>query len=184
MKLFSTIIVLILLAGSCLMLQSCDQNQGFYQTFFPKAAPPPFDSTAAVRDSALPGGTKIYVVHQGTGPFQVVYQDQLVVRITGRTAKGKIFRTSYTKRKSEPSTTTLNNLTPVPVTIVTRLGPRTVSPLVAGLRNGLLGMKEGEKRIIRVPPSRGFTSSNSFMHRVNLYQKTLIYDVELVRILR
>jgi hypothetical protein len=44
--------------------------------------------------------------------------------------------------------------------------------------------KEGEKRIIRMPPSRGFTSSNSFMHHVNLYHKTLIYDVELVRINR
>jgi FKBP-type peptidyl-prolyl cis-trans isomerase len=184
MKLSSTIIALILLVGSTFALQSCDQNTGFYQTFFPKAAPPPFDSTTAVSDSALSEGTKIYIVKEGTGHFHVVYQDQLIVRLTGRTARGKIFRTSYTKLKSSSNTTTLPNLTPIPITISTQLGARTVPPLVDGLRNGLLGMKEGEKRIIRVPPSQGYTSSNSFMHHVNLYHKTLVYDVELVRINR
>lgn len=158
------------------MIQSCNQNNRPFQIFYPKASPPPYDSTGTVRDSTLPGGTKIYVVKKGSGHFQVVYQDEIRVQITGRTAGGKVFMNSCRSRDCVPGTRILYNLTPVPVP--TRTGARY---LIEGLRKGLLGMKEGEKRIIRIPPSKGFISTK-FKHGIKVKGKTLIYDVKLIHI--
>src|SRR5699024_7380946 len=105
MKVTQKITLLTGIILSIFLLQNCNQNDGYYRTFFPEAAPPPFDSTAAISNSTLSGGTKIYILKQGIGSFEVMYRDMLLVRITGRTAKGKIFRTSYTKRKGQPNTT-------------------------------------------------------------------------------
>jgi FKBP-type peptidyl-prolyl cis-trans isomerase len=179
MKVSSTIVLLAVLICGSFVLQSCDNNNGYYRTFFPEAAPPPYDSTGAVSDSTLPGGTKIYTIKEGSGDFQVVYQDQIVVRITGRTGKGKIFETSFTKREGSSNSKVLQNLTSTPIQ-----GQFTTYYLVEGLRKGLLGMKKGEQRIIRVPPSMGYTDSDSYENGRKVYGKTLIYDVELVQILR
>jgi FKBP-type peptidyl-prolyl cis-trans isomerase len=179
MKVSSTIVTLVLLICSSFVFQSCDNNKDYYRTFFPKAAPPPYDSAAAVSDSTLSGGTKIYTIKRGSGDFHVVYQDQIIVRLTGRTGKGKIFETSFTKREGSSNTKILHNLTSTPIQ-----GQFTTYYLVEGLRRGLLGMKEGEQRIIRVPPSMGYTDSDSYENGRKVSGKTLIYNVELVQILR
>jgi FKBP-type peptidyl-prolyl cis-trans isomerase len=117
------------------------------------------------------------VVKKGSGPFKVAPRDVIQVRLTGRTANGKIFKTSYTPPDKGSNTTILQNLTPNPI----RIRGRTIL-LVKGLRRGLLGMKKGEKRIITVPPSMGYVNSGREVHGVKVYNKKLIYNVQLVRI--
>lgn len=183
MKLPQKIIILAGIAAGMLFLQSCNQNNGFPRIFFPEAAPPPYDSTAAISDSTLSGGTTIYTLQQGSGPFDVVYRDQIIVSITGRTADGKIFLSSCQNSECVPNRKVLRNLGPVPVQ--KRVGRRVQTfYLIEGLRKGLLGMKKGEKRIIRVPPSRGFTNSETYKHGIKVTGKTLIYDVQLIRIVQ
>lgn len=179
MKLSRKFIILAGIVIGIFLVQGCDQGNRFIRTFFPEAAPPPYDSTAAISDTTLAGGTTIYTIKQGEGPFNVRYRDKVKVYLTGRTADGKIFRTSYTKREGFPSTTVLPNLTPYPVQI-----KFNTYYLIEGLRKGLIGMKEGEKRIIRVPPSQGFTSPDTYKHGVKVSGKTLIYNVKLVQIIQ
>lgn len=176
MKVFkhSSIILFIFFSFGTLLLQGCSNNNTNRFRFNPKAAPPPYDQSQAVRDTTLSGGIKIYVIKEGTGPYKVTPNDQIQVKYTGRTANGKVFTTTYTKNSITSNSTNITDLYPYP--------ERNSSPLVEGLRRGLLGMQEGEKRIIRVPPSMGYTSSGTSIHGVNVYNKTLVYDVQLVKI--
>ncbi|HET6528514.1 MAG TPA: FKBP-type peptidyl-prolyl cis-trans isomerase, partial [Balneolaceae bacterium] len=98
--------------------------------------------------------------------------DEVLVRYTGRTKDGEIFDSTY---RNGATSRRLSNLTPV--TISRPRGP--VSPLIDGFRRGLLGMKEGEKRVLVIPPSLGYGDVEGH----DLQNDTLIFDVELVAIL-
>jgi FKBP-type peptidyl-prolyl cis-trans isomerase len=176
MKHLNRLLPVFILFAVFLALQSCSDNNRnpFINRFEPKAAPPPYDSTQAVQDSTLGGGLKIYVIKKGDDTFRVSPNDAIQVRYTARRADGKIFQTTYHKNGLNGNTKVLYNLYPYP--------SGQVSPLQKGFRKGLLGMKEGEERIIRVPPSMGYTSSNASINGVNVSNKTLIYDVELLQI--
>jgi hypothetical protein len=179
MKHITKLFPVFILFAALLVLQSCGDNRNpFIQRFEPEAAPPPYDSTQAVQDSTLDEGLKVYVVKKGNDTFKVSPNDAIQVRYTARRADGKVFQTTYHKNDLNGNAEILYNLYPHP-----SLGPRgSVSPLQKGFRKGLLGMKVGEKRIIRVPPSMGYTSSNASINGVDVYNKTLIYDVELLEI--
>ena len=55
----------------------------------------------------------------------------------------------------------------------------TISPttLIEGFYEGMLGMKVGERKMITVPPEKGYTDPNSSPE--GLYGETLIFDVFL-----
>ncbi|HYW35847.1 MAG TPA: hypothetical protein VE868_10605, partial [Balneolaceae bacterium] len=79
MKVFkhSPIILLIFFSFGTLLMQGCSNNNTNRFRFNPKAAPPPYDQSQAVRDTTLSGGIKIYVIKEGTGPYKVTPNDQI-----------------------------------------------------------------------------------------------------------
>ncbi|MBN2731245.1 MAG: FKBP-type peptidyl-prolyl cis-trans isomerase, partial [Balneolaceae bacterium] len=151
-------------------------------------APPPYDTSQAMHDTTIAGGTTIYFFEEGEGPFKVVSKDQIEVEITGRTEEGRIFDSSFNNR-SAVNQRQLVNLTPNSKRVIGPNGrPSSVPPLVEGLRKGLLGMKEGESRTIVIPPEMGYNPQ--YINKVgqvgkngfDLRDQTITYDVELVSI--
>lgn len=183
MKLSSIHHIFLIATIAFLGLQSCtdDPNRLDFS-----GSPAPFDTTQAVSSTTLPGNTTVYVIEEGDSPFSVVSRDVITVRFTARTDDGQIFDGSFIE--NTPTTTTqFPNLTPNP--IQSRACRQRVCLLPKGLRRGLIGMVEGERRTIVVPPSQGYTddfvstSGRSSENGVSVQGETLIYDVELVNIL-
>jgi len=139
------------------------------------SVPPPFDTTQAVSKTEMDNGLIIYVIEEGGGVFSVVETDIIRLFFTGRTVEGRVFDSSYRNESTTPRT--ISNLTPVPQ----QSAFGQVLPLMKGLRMGLLGMKEGEKRTLVIPPSLGWEPGTGVIDStvVNLKGKTLIFDVEL-----
>lgn len=179
MKLFNRLLFPLALICAVLLVQSCADNP--YDIDF-KASPDPFDTTSAVRNFTLPNGTRVYVIEEGGGPFEVVSRDAINIRFTARIPNGKIFDGSYDNRGVADQPRTFRNLLPTSKRVQTAYGTSVVDPLVEGLRKGLLGMKEGEQRTIVVPPEMGYTTEDYRQYGVKIGRKTLIYDVELVSI--
>jgi FKBP-type peptidyl-prolyl cis-trans isomerase len=151
-------------------LQACG-NDGRSGPDF-STVPPPYDLATADTSYTKDGGLEIYVIEKGNEIFTVGKRDAIRVKFTGRRIDGKIFRSSYANGSDLPEL--IGNLR----TVVTN----AQAPPVEGLRRGLLGMTEGEKRVIIVPPSLGYGDSRSGVNGVNLSGDSLRYDVELVSI--
>lgn len=161
-----------------LVMQSCGEDNRFTGPDYSEV-PPPFDTTEAISDSTTPDGLKIYTIAEGYGnPERVMIRDQVQVYYTGRTDDGKIFDSTYRNGITSPGI--LRNLTTQPIPSQTG---RTVSPLIEGFRLGLIGMAEGEKRTIVIPPHLGYGGAQEGRSGYNLRNDTLIFDVELEEIL-
>lgn len=156
------------------LLQSCGQDPTGPDY---SNVPAPYDTTSAVSSTTSEDGLKIYVIEEGYGAFEVVSRDQVRIRFTGRTADGRIFDSSYANGFSTPRT--FRNLTPVPIND----GFSQISPLIDGFRRGLLGMRQGEKRTVVIPPELGYGESREGTNGFDLRNDTLIFDIELVEIL-
>lgn len=125
------------------------------------SAPAPFDIENAERVETE-SGLVYYVIEEGGGAFEVKRRDQVTVYYTGRReSNGEIFDSSY--RNGNPSPATFNSL----------------GNLIEGFREGLIGMKEGEKRVLIIPPELGYGNSETS----SLRDETLRFDVELAQIL-
>lgn len=165
---------LLILLFVVILFQSCSDNPSGLDF---SDAPPPFDTSQALSDTTYEDGLIIYVIEEGGGPFEVVSNDAIGAFFTGRTTDGTIFDSSY--RNGSTSATVFQNLTPTSISN----GVQVLPPLIDGFRRGLLGMKEGEKRTIVIPPSLGYGDSQSGTNGFNLRNDTLIFDVELDRII-
>jgi FKBP-type peptidyl-prolyl cis-trans isomerase len=168
-----------------LLVQACedDPTRSFERDF--STVPDPFDLSQADTSYTKKGGVEIYIIHkannpdpceeveEGHNPCEVIPRDQISLHYTGRTSEGEIFISSYANGSVQP--TRILNLKPV----TTQRG----SPQVEGFRRGLLGMREGEKRVIIVPDSLGYNDSQPGTNGMDLRDKNLRYDVELVSIL-
>lgn len=165
-----TLFTLIFLSVSLLLFQSCGDDTGPVGPDF-STVPEPFDISQAVDTMTYENGLTIYVIEEGNGVHEVVDhpEEEIQVFYTGRTIVGQVFSSTYSNGNTSPALFT--NLTPV------RQG--TVSPLIEGFRLGLLGMVEGEKRTIVVPPSLGYGESRPGTNGYDLRNDTLVYDVEL-----
>lgn len=149
--------------------------------------PDPYNLSEADTSFTKEGGVKIYVIEKGVCPgvdeenehfCEVVSRDEITLYLTGRTSEGEIFRSTYANGNTQPAL--IRNLTPVP-----KQGPQgSISPQIEGVRRGLLGMREGEKRVIIVPPELGYDDTQPPPRGVNidLRGKELRYDVELENI--
>lgn len=166
---FSALIILFLI------FQSCGDNSPTGIDY--SEAPAPFDTTNAVSSNHFDNGLKIYIIEEGDGNFEVTKNDQIQVRFTGRTTDGEIFDSSYRNGSNQP--VTFNNLTAGS----TSGGRGSSSPLIDGFRIGLMGMIEGERRTIVVPPELGYSDSQEGTSGFDLRAETLIFDVELVEII-
>lgn len=125
------------------------------------SAPPPYDIENAERVETE-SGLVYYIVEEGSGAFEVKLRDQVAVYYTGRReSNGTIFDSSY--RNGNPTPTTFSSL----------------DNLIEGFREGLIGMKEGGKRVLIIPPELGYGDSE----RSSLQDDTLRFDVELAEII-
>jgi len=161
-----------------LLIQSCGDGPSYFRQ--PELTPPPpFDTTQAIRDSTTEDGLTIYIIEEGDGRTdkKVEARDIVVIRYTGRTEDGKAFDSSY--QDSSQGLATFQNLTPAPKT---SSRGQTISPLIDGFRLGMLGMIEGEKRTLVIPPELGYGDPDQNYRGGNLENETLRFDVELVRI--
>lgn len=181
----SKIPALIFVFIAAILIQSCSDDDPFRIDF--SEAPPPFDTSQAVRDTTLAGNVQLFIIEEGEGPFEVVSRDVIEVQLTARTEDGRIVDSSFNNRFAGTSRV-LTNLRPSPVPG----SGRQVILLVQGLRKALLGMKEGESRTIIIPPEMGFTDQFGSLARrlgprlnpgLDLRGETLTYDVELLNIL-
>ncbi|HEX6982934.1 MAG TPA: FKBP-type peptidyl-prolyl cis-trans isomerase [Balneolaceae bacterium] len=156
-----------------LLIQGCGGDGGFFNGPNYENVPPPFDTANADTSYTTQEGLTVYIIERGNGAFEVISRDEILVRYTGRTKDGEIFDSTY---RNGATSRRLLNLTPVPIP---GPGPRPISPLIEGFRRGLLGMKEGGKRVLVIPPSLGYGENEGH----DLQNDTLIFDIELVEIL-
>lgn len=123
-------------------------------------------------------GISKYIIEEGPGEDTVVIRDQIAFFVTLTTMDGTIIYSSYQNDNTSPIQATIQNIsTPRPPNIVRSFTfdrART-----DGLRKGLIGMREGEKRVIIVPPSQGFEPIGSGSINEQYRDETLRYDVEL-----
>jgi len=161
---FRTFTASLLLFGLMAGLIACSSNNNNITAPDYSAVPKPYDTTGTPR-TVQNDGLIIYHIKAGSGPFQVVPQDQIQIEYTGRTTDGKIFDSTYEK---------------------SRLGvPFVMSPAatdgsgnfsyVRGFREGLLGMKKGEERTLVIPPDLGYAGTTN-----KLAGDTLIFDIKLI----
>ncbi|MEX0721714.1 MAG: FKBP-type peptidyl-prolyl cis-trans isomerase [Balneolaceae bacterium] len=144
---FAVLVVLIITVISC-------DTQDPYRVDF-SSAPDPFpieNSTKIETESGL----AYYVIEEGDGE-EVVRRSEVALYYTGRTMDGEIFDSSY--RSGNPNPTTFNDL----------------GSLVKGFREGVIGMKEGGKRVLIIPPDLGYGNSSTHALR----NDTLRFDIEL-----
>jgi|AntRauTorcE11897_2_1112592.scaffolds.fasta_scaffold03245_3 peptidylprolyl isomerase len=148
---------LLLLLVFTISFSSCDDDP--FRVDY-SDAPAPFDISNADRVETE-SGLIYYVIEEGGGEFEVQLRDVVQVYYTGRReSNGKIFDSSYRNGSLRPSTfNSLNNL-------------------IEGFREGLIGMKEGEKRVLIISPELGYGNSPSS----NLSDETLRFDIELAEI--
>lgn len=181
----SSLLLLGLLISSTLVIQSCNSNDNNNRPTGPDFSTVPNSYNLSDSDSTYTkeGEVEIYVIEEGICPggdeefCTVVPRDQIFVKYTGRifdngSGEGEIFESTYANGNEAAGF--IANLKP----IATSQDP----PQIEGFRRGLLGMKEGEKRVIIVPSSLGYSDSRPGVNNIDLRGKTLRYDVELVRI--
>lgn len=171
-----TFSAILLLPLALLLLQACGEDRFTGPNY--DSVPPPFvDIHQVAPDSTTEDGLEFYFIEEGSGPFEVTSNDQIRVRYTGRKENGEIFESTYANGFDSPRT--FRNLTPESK----QTGTGRVEPLIDGFRRGLLGMKEGEKRTLVIPPELGYGTSDDESNNSRLKDETLVFDVELVNIL-
>lgn len=153
-------------------LQSCGEDDPFKIDY--SEVPDPFVDIQQEADSTTEDGLRIYFVKSGNEILPAVTSnDQIRLRYTGRTAdNGKIFESTWANGFDNPAV--FRNLTPEPI----NTGNNSVGPLIDGFRRGLIGMHEGEKRTLVIPPELGYGDRDGH----NLQNETLVFDIELLEI--
>ncbi|MEX0846089.1 MAG: FKBP-type peptidyl-prolyl cis-trans isomerase [Balneolaceae bacterium] len=142
-------------------LSSCEEDNRF-KIDYTLAEDHIYDISAADSSVTRESGLTIYFIEEGSGIFEVERRDQVRVFYTGRKwVTGEIFDSSFKNGVTTP--VTFNN----------------IGGLVEGFKEGLIGMKEGEKRVLIIPPDLGYGDSNNR----NLRDDTLRFDIELAEIL-
>lgn len=161
MNISKYILPVLLLGLLTMVTTSCDDTFDNNREIDFSLVPDPFPVEGAEKVEKESGVT-YYVVEEGSGDFKTEIRDGIRVFITGREKEtGTIFDSSYGDQSTTPRTYN---------TIFTING--------TGLREGLLDMKVGEKRVIIIPPGLG---NNNPLFRFR--NDTLRYDVELDEIL-
>ena len=147
------------------MLGGCGKNP-FRPDY--SLVPAPFDTTGTPR-TQLSDGLVYYTIDPGYGPFKVVPNDATTgvqIQYTLRNKDGKILSSSF--EKSSYGLPFVYNLS-------VNLSNTTSLVYTQGFREGVLGMRLGEKKVLIVPPDLGYAGSTA-----SIANDTLYYDVQLV----
>ncbi len=140
---------------------SCgDGTSSYYYEDDFSTVPDPY-STVGITPDTSDSGLITYTLENGSGPFTVNIVDDVLVFYTGRKTNGDVFDSSF--KNSSTSSSQL-----------------TVTSVIEGFKEGLLGMKEGEKKILIIPPSLGYGNSSGS----TLQNDTLIFDIQLELIVK
>ncbi len=160
------------------VISACSTDSGFNipePTF--DNVPDPFDISEAEEEPVSDGITK-FVKEEGEGEDQVVIRDNVAMWLTLRNSEGTIIYSTYQD----------GNTSSVPFSLQDIVTNRSGNPIfnfnetrafTDGLRKGLIGMKEGEKRVLIVPPEQGFSDIPSGSINGEFRDDTLRYDIEL-----
>lgn len=166
MKLIYKSATFITLFLAVFLFNSCDDDR--YQTDWSLAEEHLYD-ISGVSESETESGVTYYVIEEGSGSYTVERRSQIRVFFTARILRNMdIIESSYRDRSTTP-------------TIIADIGSRnsqTAHYKTEGLKEGVKGMKEGEKRVLIVPPELGHGVSEDGEG------DTLRYDIELVEIVR
>lgn len=117
--------------------------------------PDPFSIEGITPDTSETG-LIVYTLEEGTGPFTVQLRDNILIYYTGRTTDQEIFDSSYKNGSTTPAS-------------------QSVTSVIEGYREGVIGMKEGGKKVLVIPPSLAYGDAEG--HR--LQNDTLVFDIEL-----
>ncbi|MEX0894827.1 MAG: FKBP-type peptidyl-prolyl cis-trans isomerase [Balneolaceae bacterium] len=163
MKQHSTTVYLLFAFSVFLFLYAgCDDSTG------PRFVEPDYSTVPEMADTSnaekveLDDGLTYYVIEEGGGQAKVVSRDAITMYVTLRRSNGEVLSSTYANSRTTPQSETVDRYTDA-----------------KGFKLGVLGMKEGEHRIIVIPPSLGFTGTTN----AEVRNDTITYEVELVRIL-
>ncbi len=179
MQFTSLKITLLILSVSLLTVISCDTSDPFN---FP---PPDFSTVPAAYDIEgldpieIEEGITAYIHEEGDGFGTVTIRDDLLLFITVRTLEGDIIYSTYNDARVEPTTVRVSNI---------QLNPSVFSYNIQlaytfGLRQGLLGMQEGERRTLIVQPEQGYGDLPDGAANSEYKESVLQYDLIVLDII-
>lgn len=176
----SSFFQLAIIISALVLFQACGDSPTRHRLVY--TPPAPYDISQSDSSYTTDDGLQVYIIEEGYGPYEVISRDQVSAYYTGRIIKngeiGEVFESTYRNGVDTPGI--LRNLTTSPIS---GASGRTISPLIEGFRRGILGMKEGEKRVIIIPPSLGYGDSRKGTNGYDLRNDTLRFDIKIDAIL-
>ena len=139
-------------------LMSCDEDPYYFEDDF-STVPAPYDTTSAER-IIKDNGLKIYIHSEGVGEFVITERDRVLLFYTFRLKDGTIVQSTYANGNQ------ISN-------------EFSMTSVVRGFREGLLGAKNGSRRTLVIPPHLGYGDSPTNQYRAD----TLYYDIFIDQIL-
>ena len=151
-----------------ILFSNCKGDSNIFRVDYSLAEEMLFDVTG-ISPTTSSTGLITYTVESGEGPFQVTIRDEIYLYITVRTKEdNRVVDSSYANGIISPRYYNQNSTS-----------TNYLPGLIDGVIEGILGMKEGEKKVIVVPPSLAYGESEGHP----LETDTLIVDLELETIL-
>ncbi len=149
-----------------LVLASCSETTDpFFQQIDFSTVPAPMDFSEYERFETE-RGVGYYILKEGSGQITVQpYRDGLRLFFTLRTEDGEILQSTYANGRQAPEERGVESFN------------------TQGARDGVIGMKTGETRVLVVPPELGFGNTTQNDQFYQYREDTLIYEIELLRIL-
>lgn len=140
---------------TAIFILSCGGNNNFIDLGPDYSnAPDPF-STEGITPDTTESGLIIFTLETGNSQLSVGPRDDILIFYTGRTTDLEIFDSSYRNLETDPSRLSISNL-------------------IDGFAEGVIGMQEGGKRVLVIPPELGYAGTSNVLRN-----DTLIFDVEL-----
>lgn len=146
---------LLLVAFSILFVSACNNDSNPFVVDY-SDAPPLADTTSALSKVTFESGLVSYLIEDGNPEsFNVVIRDDIIVYYTTRLVDGEIVASSYVNGSTSPIR-------------VNNVGTQSsISFVGEGFAEGVVGMKEGERRVLVIPESSNTTN------------QTIVFEIEL-----
>ncbi len=153
---------------------------------FPTIPEPTFDNVPEAMDISNTEGEQItegltkFIVVEGQGPDKVTIRDAVSIFLTLRTEDGTIIYSSFQNNRTNPIDMPIQSI--IPVINPQFDGFNQTRAYTTGLQYGIIGMRQGEDRVLIVEPELGFGDLPNGMLNSQFRESTLRYDITLQRI--
>ena len=152
----STIKNLFIILFVVFLISACGGNNTTGIRFDYSDAPPLPDTTSVVSKVTSDSGLIYYVIQEGSPEsYDLVIRDDIFAYYTTRLENGDIYSSSFVNGSTSP--VRINNIG----------SQSTISLVGSGFVEGVLGMKEGERRLLVIPSN------------INTTSQTITLDIEL-----